>query len=192
MTGKTMTGKIGKRSGNSIIITGTPGTGKTTISKKLSLLLKKDPEFKGKTGKNGIKMIHLSRFVRDEGLIDDRDEVDPGKMAKVLSESLNGPLDGSVASGTPIHIVDGHMSHFLAKKHAKLCIVCRTDLKKLKRRLKKRGYSEEKIRNNLESEIFEVCKTEAMEKRHDIFEIDTSDSRKVGKQLREALRMYFS
>lgn len=45
-------------------------------------------------------------------------------------------------------------------------------MKELKRRLKKRGYHKEKIEENLECEIMDVCLEEAREKGHEPLELD--------------------
>jgi len=71
-------------------------------------------------------------------------------------------------------IIDSHMSHFLPKTSVDLCIICNCELKILKNRLEKRKYTKNKVRENLDSEIFEVCKTEALKQQHKIFEIDCS------------------
>jgi broad-specificity NMP kinase len=46
-------------------------------------------------------------------------------------------------------------------------------LKKLKQRLKKRGYHKAKIEENLECEIFDVCLEEAKEAGHKVKIINT-------------------
>jgi len=55
-----------------------------------------------------------------------------------------------------------------------LCIVTKCDLKKLESRLKKRKYSQSKIRENLDAEIFDVCLNEAKENGHKIMVVDTT------------------
>ena len=44
----------------------------------------------------------------------------------------------------------------------------------LKNRLKKKKYSKDKIRENLDTEIFDVCLNEAKENRHKIIVMDTT------------------
>jgi broad-specificity NMP kinase len=55
-------------------------------------------------------------------------------------------------------IIDSHLSHYI---RCDLCIVLRTNLKDLKRRLLRRGYSKKKIEDNMQSEIFRICLEEA-------------------------------
>ena len=44
----------------------------------------------------------------------------------------------------------------------------RNSLKTLKKRLEKRGYSKEKVRENLDAEIFDTCRIEALEAGHNV------------------------
>jgi len=67
-------------------------------------------------------------------------------------------------------------------KYINLCILTKCDLKELKKRLEKRKYSKAKIRENLDSEIFDICLNEAIEKSHTILIIDTT-----GKKANELL-----
>jgi adenylate kinase len=62
----------------------------------------------------------------------------------------------------------------LPKKYVDLCIVTKCGLKTLEKRLKKRGYKKQKIRENLDCEIFDICLNEAKEKGHNIKIIDTT------------------
>jgi adenylate kinase len=138
---------------NAIIITGTPCTGKTTIANKLSLLFKKE-------------VINLSVYAKNKHLLEKYDkksdtyDVCEKKLIKKLKEDIKKEED--------IIFVDGHMSHFLPKAYVKLCIVCKCELKELKKRLKKRKYSKSKIEENLQCEIFDICLNEAIEKKHNI------------------------
>jgi broad-specificity NMP kinase len=47
-------------------------------------------------------------------------------------------------------------------------------LKELRKRLEKRGYDGEKVRENIDSEIFDVCLNEAKDKGHYTFVIHTT------------------
>jgi len=71
-------------------------------------------------------------------------------------------------------VIDSHLSHYLPKKYVELCIVTHCDIVVLKKRLEKRKYSQLKIRENLDAEIFQTCLTEAQEQRHTILEVDTT------------------
>ena len=73
-------------------------------------------------------------------------------------------------------VIDSHMSHYLPGKYASLCIVTRCSLKKLKKRLELKGYKAEKVRENLDAEIFEVCLQETLEMGHKPLVLDTTKS----------------
>ena len=60
----------------------------------------------------------------------------------------------------------------MPKKYVDLCIVTKCNLKELERRLKKRKYNKEKIKENLDAEIFDVCLNEAKESKYDIIAVD--------------------
>jgi adenylate kinase len=60
-------------------------------------------------------------------------------------------------------IIDSHLSHLFFPEKIDFCIVIKTKLKELEKRLKKRNYNEQKVRENLDSEIFNVCFNEAVE-----------------------------
>lgn len=71
-----------------------------------------------------------------------------------------------------------------------MCIVLTcSDLKVLQQRLKKRKYSPQKIRENLDAEIFQVCLVEARERGQKVVVVDTAreSSGKILQELRKNL-----
>jgi len=163
-----------------IAITGTPGTGKTTLAKELSLLLRYRYVSQSEIVKKGAKGI-------SEGYdkIRRTSIVDPKKFtASVLAlvralKAAKSPVKGLV--------IDSHMSHFLPVKHVDLCIVARcSSLKALKRRLEAKGYSPAKVRENLDAEIFDTCLVEAEEMGHKVLSVDTA-----GKSPKVVARLVF-
>ncbi len=135
-----------------IIVTGSVGTGKTTVAKKLA----KEPKH---------KYIDVNKIISEKKLSSGYDKkrkckiVDTKKLNKVLIEMIK--KDKNL-------VIDSHLSHFLPSKYVDKCIVTKCDLKELEKRLKKRKYSKDKIRENLDAEIFDVCLTEAKEKGHNV------------------------
>jgi len=131
-----------------IIVTGIPGTGKTTLSKLIA-------------EKKDFKYVDLNVFAKENNLIvgfdkeRDCDIIDEDK----LSDSIKAFEGKNV-------VIDSHMSHYIDPKIVDMCIVTKCDLKELKDRLEKREYSPEKIRENLDSEIFDTCNVEAIEEGH--------------------------
>lgn len=141
-----------------IIVTGTPGTGKTALARELSLLLH-------------IPYLDVNQLIREKGLSEGYDEkrgchiVNPKKLAKELLK---------VRKTAKNLIIDSHMSHLLPSKAVGLCIVTKCGLKTLDKRLKAKGYSREKVRENLDAEIFDICLNEAVERKHSIMIVDTT------------------
>ena len=77
------------------------------------------------------------------------------------------------SSGTVL--VDGHLSHLL--KCADKVIVLRCHPDELRKRLSKKGWKKEKIKENLEAEILDIVLCESVEfhSEKNIFEMNTTD-----------------
>ena len=143
-----------------IIVTGTPGTGKTTLAKKLSKKLK-------------YAYIDVNNVIKENKLKEGYDR--KKKCYVVDTKKLTKALNSIIKEATNDIIIDSHLSHYLPKKHVDLCIVTKCNLKKLKTRLeKKRNYPSSKVRENLDCEIFDVCLNEARESGHKVIVIDTT------------------
>lgn len=133
-----------------IAISGTPGVGKTAVSKILAKNL-------------GYELISVNVLAKKRGFVIGHDEktgaliVDEDKLSKTR-------LCGNF-------IVDGHLAHFIPSD---MIIVLRTKPDELKRRLEKKGWSKEKINTNVEAEILGVIAWEARQKNKDVYEVDTS------------------
>ena len=131
-------------------LTGTPGTGKTTISKVLNK-----------------KILHLSELYSEssEGkTTSDEWLVDIEKLNQVFHKKKGDNF-----------IVEGHLSHTL--KDVEKVIVLRCDPNVLKSRMEKRNYSESKIRENLEAEAIGIIYSEAIEMfdRSKVAQLDTTN-----------------
>lgn len=148
-----------------IAITGTPGTGKSTLAKKLAEHLK----FKH------VDVTELARSYKDkkdsfvEGVDKKRDSmiIDPDKLEEFLKVHIKN-------KGLEDVIVDSHLSHLLSKDFVDIVLITRCEISLLKKRLSARDYYEDKVKENIESEIFEICKSEAQELNHNIMEVDTT------------------
>ncbi len=140
-----------------ICISGSVGTGKTTLAKRISKkvnykyadvtqLIKKNKIYDSYDRKRKCYITNIKKLNRF--LID--------KIKKYKKNNLKGI------------VIDSHLSHYLPKKYVDLCIITKCDLKELQKRLKKREYSKDKIQENLECEIFDVCLNEAKEAGHKV------------------------
>jgi len=141
-----------------VIVTGTPGTGKTKVAKKIAKKYK-------------LKYVDIGEVVKKNKLYDKYDKkldtyiVDVNKLNKFLIKFIKNKKD---------LVLDSHLTHYLNKKYVDLCIVTKCDIKVLKKRLMRRKYNKMKIRENLDAEILEVCLVEALERKHKVRVIDTT------------------
>jgi broad-specificity NMP kinase len=129
-----------------ILVTGTPGTGKTTLCELIA-------------AETGMTHINCGEWVRDRGLHD-------GHLAEVDAFDLNEDKlldameDTMVAGGV---VVDFHSCDFFPERWFQLVIVLRCNNTMLFDRLKARAYADAKIRENIECEIMQVVLEEARE-----------------------------
>lgn len=144
-----------------IIITGTPATGKTTLAKMI--MSKINVNF---------KYIDISKYVKENKLYDHYDNeletyiVDENILIQNLINELKNARN---------FILDGILSYYLPKDLVDLCIVTKCKIELLYKRLKIRGYKENKINENLQAEIFNVCYEEAISRHKNVFVIHTDD-----------------
>ncbi len=144
-----------------VVLTGTPGTGKTTISRLVGQNL-------------GVKVFSLSDLAVEAGAVigEDRDRDTLIVDGVVLRRFLNRFL--SRASG--LLIFEGHYGDLTPKKFVNCCIVLRAKPSVLEKRLSVRGYNERKIFENLQAEILGTCTFNAVDAfgRGKVYEVDTS------------------
>ena len=132
-----------------IAVTGTPGVGKTSACSNIKSL----PVF---------RVYDLAdMFGVTTGYDRKRKtkEVDVAKLAKKI-EGLDGDM-----------VLEGHFSHML---YPDVAIVLRCSPKVLENRLKKKGWPDRKVRENVEAEAVDVVLIEALENVPEVCEIDTT------------------
>lgn len=131
-----------------ILITGTPGTGKTVISNYLK--------------KEGFPVIEVGKLVKEEELFEYYDEVTESYVVNddLLNEKLLELIESNTSS-FPL-ILDGHVVE-LPPDFVLHCIVLRCSIQHLRQRLSERSYGEAKIDENVEAEIMEVILTDMLE-----------------------------
>ena len=146
-----------------IIVTGTPGTGKSALARhlaKTARFLYIDVNF----------IIALKKLGKGFDLERKCQIIDEKQLRKALLDLIQ--LHTKKRSRGII--IDSHLSTCLPRSKVDLCIVTTCSLKTLQKRLKKRRYSEEKIRENLDCEIFDVCLMDAQKKKYPVLVIDAS------------------
>jgi adenylate kinase len=131
-----------------IALTGTPGTGKTSVAALLPY-----------------RVIDINAIVKgglnlgmdlERGCLEADMEGLEMKLAEMDTDELT--------------ILEGHFSHYFADE----AVVLRLVPSELRKRLEARGYSEVKIKENLESEALDVILIEAVEFCNRVSEIDTT------------------
>ncbi len=152
-----------------IALTGTPGTGKTSVTNVLE-------------NEYGYRVIHLNDVIREEHLFEDVDEDRDCVLAEM--EKISDYL-GDSFSKDEISIVDSHLSHHFAQH----CVVLRTAPADLKKRLTSRGYKDRKVEENVEAECLDVILVEAVEMCENVFEVETTgrEAIDVSKDVHEIL-----
>jgi adenylate kinase len=147
-----------------IALTGTPGTGKTTVCGILSEHSQYRKQF---------HLIDLNKIVLGKKFYIGKDEMRDTYEADMdkLEERVN-QIKNQVLQGMDI-IMEGHLSHFLP---ADVIIVLRTHPVALRKRLgKRKNYSFSKVKENANAEALDVILVESAERSKNVFEINTTD-----------------
>eukprot|EP00566_Odontella_aurita_P028295 CAMPEP_0113538840 /NCGR_PEP_ID=MMETSP0015_2-20120614/7588_1 /TAXON_ID=2838 /ORGANISM="Odontella" /LENGTH=193 /DNA_ID=CAMNT_0000438457 /DNA_START=381 /DNA_END=962 /DNA_ORIENTATION=- /assembly_acc=CAM_ASM_000160 len=147
-------GESSERSRPNILVTGTPGVGKTATASLIAERL-------------GMKHVNVGDLIKrhkfhsgkdaqfDSYVLDDDNE---DKLLDLMEEMLRS----SAAAGEGA-VVDYHGCDFFPERWFDLVLVLRARTDVLYDRLTKRGYADEKRRENLECEIMQVVLDEARE-----------------------------
>ncbi|ARS90862.1 adenylate kinase family protein [Natrarchaeobaculum aegyptiacum] len=144
-----------------VAVTGTPGTGKTTAADLLADRLAREADLPA------LEVIHLNEVLEREGLYT---EVDADRESKVADlEGLAEWLDGREDV-----VIESHLAHHFP---ADRIVVLRCAPEPLETRLRERGETDAKARENAESEALDVILAEAVEEHglESVYEIDTTD-----------------
>jgi adenylate kinase len=137
-----------------LALTGTPGTGKSTIARILAT--------------RGLSIIELGDLAKEKDLLEefdlDRDtyEVDVERLDRAIGETEEG--------GTTVLV--GHLSHLVT---CDMIIVLRCRPSVLAARLRARGYPETKVAENAEAEALDVILVESVETGREVYEVDTTN-----------------
>ncbi|PBP17433.1 P-loop containing nucleoside triphosphate hydrolase protein [Diplocarpon rosae] len=127
-----------------LIITGTPGVGKTTHCEILAQ-------------STGLKHLSINDIIKERGCSDGFDE--EFKSLIVDEDKLLDAIEDEVKQGG--YIIDWHACDLFPKSWIDLVVVLRVYSTLLYDRLKARDYPEVKLQANLDSEIMEVLLQEA-------------------------------
>ncbi len=132
-----------------IAISGTPGTGKTSITELL---------------KNKYKIVHLNDLAKEKGCLKGYDRK---RKVRIVDYKC---LDNKIDDVSDI-IIESHYAHLM---RFDILIILRTKPDVLRKRLLEKGFSSQKINENLEAEALGVISEESLDFIDRAFEIDTS------------------
>ncbi len=133
-----------------ILITGTPGTGKTTNGRKLAQRL-------------GIPYINVTTLINSHPEFVDSYE---GKV-RIIKPEIKEWLEKNLPKD---YVIDSHLIEYMPK--VDVIVILRCEPNELYKRLKERNYSQNKIKDNIEVEILDYFTQKTKKKK--VIEIDTS------------------
>jgi len=145
-----------------ILVTGTPGVGKTRVSSMLSSRL------------NAVN-VNLGKLANQERLISGVDERRGSLIAD--TEKVSKRLQEIIRDSERDVVVDGHYAvDVVPKKDVHVVFVLRRSPEELKSFMERRGFKENKLWENLAAEILDVCLYDAVRAcgSDKVCEIDTS------------------
>uniref|UniRef100_A0A7J3ZKW8 Putative adenylate kinase n=1 Tax=Fervidicoccus fontis TaxID=683846 RepID=A0A7J3ZKW8_9CREN len=134
------------------IITGVPGTGKTTVANAIGSRI-------------GAQVVRVAELALKRELVAEYDfehktsTVDLDKLKPALLEEIRKLAE----EGKNLIIVDSVFPCVLDNELVELVVVLRADPNVLRERLEKRKWPLIKVRENIEAEVLETVKTEALE-----------------------------
>ena len=148
-----------------VVISGTPGTGKTSVSKAIT----------EKIGGNAISLNEISVSKRFTLQYDEKRStyvVDFNQLLPYIISLINSYKKENL----PFLIIEGHFSDIIPNKFIDYAIVLRCHPDELTRRLQMRDYDNKKIQENIQSEILGNSINYFIQKkiRSPLIEIDTT------------------
>lgn len=159
-----------------VALTGTPGTGKTSVASLLE--------------KEGCIVVSLHALAQENNCICGTDKkrdsqlVDIKKLDKYIQKTFKM---------NELVFFEGHIGHLLSTMEKVIILRCHP--KKLKKRLLRKKWSDQKVMENVDAEALDVilCETVENHPAKNIFEIDTTDRtiKEVAFSVREIVNSNF-
>lgn len=134
-----------------LVISGTPGTGKTVVGKKLAKML-------------DARLITTGYLVKKYKI---PAALDKKRKTKIIDTRKLAAAARQEAKKYENSVFEGHLAHFAS---ADLTIILRTSPSELEKRLKKKGWNSRKVRENVEAEAMGIISNEVK----NAIEVDTT------------------
>ncbi|KAF8544901.1 AAA domain-containing protein [Trichophaea hybrida] len=152
------------RTSPNIVITGTPGVGKSSHCELLA-------------ESTGLRHLSVNQIVKDKSCHEGYD--DELKTWIVDEDKLLDEIEPQLEEGG--NIIDWHVCEIFSERLIDLVVVLRVDPQLLYDRLKARNYPEKKLQENLDSEIMLVILEEARESYNEniVIELRSDNSEEI-------------
>lgn len=165
-----------------LAITGTPGSGKSTLIKRLIKCAGED---------TNMVSINVAALVKSDPQLQHAfdDEMDAFVMD---TKAVRRRLTDLISTANSKHIIiETHTPSVLPRRLVDRCVVLRCDTSTIYDRLTERGYSDEKRRENVECEIMQVVLEEAVETvgQKKVKEFDNNDKKDLHKNLKRIKKL---
>ncbi len=162
-----------------LLLSGTPGTGKTSVAKYLKETY-------------DLSFLSLSTIVQEENLYDKVDEERDTKI--VNADKLEKYIDPILQERQGDICIEAHYADMIEKPQVEMGIILRCHPVILENRLKKRDYKQRKVDENIQAELVSsptsyMLENAQLEKTKEIYEIDTS--RKTVEEVGEIIATLF-
>lgn len=134
---------------NAVIVTGTPGTGKTTFSRRLAK-------------QTGAKYVSLTQLVSRNKLYTGLDRMRNSKIVDLVSTRAR--LSSLISETKGLVIVDTHIpGGIVQRRSVRLIFVLRCHPRLLENRLKRKHWNRSKVSENVLAEILDACLISSVE-----------------------------
>lgn len=140
-----------------VALTGTPGTGKTSVSNVLQ--------------ENGFKVVDLNKVAVEKGFSVGTDKKRNSRIIDV--DRLNDYVKEKY-KGKDVVFIEGHLSHLLKNVDKVIVLRCHPD--ELRKRLSRTEWKKEKVEENIEAEKLDIilCESVEIHSEKNVFEIDAT------------------
>ena len=139
-----------------VAVSGTPAVGKTNIASALAKLLK-------------WKFVKLNKLAGEKNLYAGYDEKRRCKIVDI--DALADEIRKIEKTSDENVVIEAHYAHDIP---CDVIIILRCSPAELRKRMEKKGWSKEKIKENLEAEIMGICREEARDSGRPVLEFDTT------------------